>query len=291
MNTFSTLPAHPRTASATRSPLLAVALAATLLAGCGGGGGGGGGLPFPIAVAPPATEPAPPPPPPPAPPPVTPPVTPPAPAPITTSYLLYADAAVIGAAPDANAVLKNTDGALSVSDASFGTLELVADGPGRYKAVPPFGRITASGSDTALPVIGLCASDAADPMRFDPRFLLLPGQAVRVTALSELMGTRFTVGADRSTGCNSGGESPHISILSDGSIAATDLSDLEPFVKTIAPADVARLLTGTLTTDGEVNAMRVYRFPDGRLLLISISLNEDTGKTDYQWLWNLQRPR
>jgi len=269
---------------------LAIALAATLLAGCGGGGGGGGGLPFPIAVAPPVTEPGAPPPPP-APPPEPPPVTPPAPAPVTTSYLLYADAAVIGAAPEANAVLKNTDGALSLSDASFGTLELVADGPGRYKAVPPFGRITGSGSDTALPVIGLCAPDAADPTRFDARFVLLPGQAVRVTALSELMGTTFAVGADHSTGCNTGTERPQVSFLSDGSIAATDPSEAEPSVETIAPADVARLLTGTLTTDGEVNAMRVYRFPDGRLLLISITPNEDTGKTDYHWLWNLQRPR
>ena len=232
-------------------PLFVLAVATGLLAGCGGGGSSGGAA-FVTEASP---------------------------------YLTYAETMPVGALPGSNAVLMSVNGALSISDAAFGTVNLVPDGQGGYKSSPPFTEIVVSGA-VDQPVIGLCQKNAAGFV--DSKFLLLPQRAVRVTNAADLAGVNFSVATGAIAGCDPTNTAFSFKFKADGSLEneSVDL-DGDPEINNYSPAETAQLLNSTLS-DGEASiAIRVYKAADGRFLLIGETMDLDhPGATEYTWLWS-----
>jgi hypothetical protein len=192
----------------------------------------------------------------------------------------------VGALPGSNAVLMNVNGALSISDAAFGTVNLVPDGQGGYKSSPPFTDIVVSGA-VGQPVIGLCQKNAATGF-VDSKFLLLPQRAVRVTNAADLAGVNFSVAAGAIAGCDPTDTAFSFKFKADGSLDNESVDeDGDPDIDNYSPAQTAQLLNATLS-DGEASiAIRVYKAADGRFLLIGESMDLDhPGATEYTWLWS-----
>jgi len=252
--------------------VVVIALTTGLLAGCGGGGGGSSGASFPIAVPTAAgtttqdtttttstqTE--------------------------ATPYLSYAETMPVGALPGTNALLKSVNGALSISDAAFGTVDLVPDGQGGYKSSPPFTEVHVSGP-VDQPVISLCQKSATTGS-VDTKFLLLPQGAVRVTNAADLAGVTFLAAAGAIVGCTPTETAFSLKFNADGSMVNEGVDDNgDPEIKTLSPALTAQSLNTTAMDGDDTTALRVYKFADGRFLLVG-ELREPDRLTDYDTIWS-----